>query len=58
MKMFFLILVLSTQKCYSIFLKKDFFRKLFSEFEYVQNLQSLPHKNMLISGTEDYFKNP
>ena len=39
MKMFFLILVLSTQKCYSIFLKKDFFRKLFSEFEYVQNLQ-------------------
>ena len=41
MKMFFLILVLSTQKRYSIFLKKDFFRKLLNmfEFEYVQNLQ-------------------
>ena len=58
----FSILVCSTKKKYSSFLKKGFgfLENLFQSWsiENVQNFHWSSHKNMPISPTEGYFENP
>ena len=58
----FSILVLSTKKLYSSFLKMVFvFQKICFKVKVLKtffNFQWLSHKNMPISQTEGYFENP